>query len=128
MNRLSHGLPRHGGTRGGREALPARVWHPAYGRLSHLPLLPSPLASHIRCRGPLLSTLIWAVHVAQLPCVLLFCCSVPPTHGVPVSSLFWQRAWTWLPSRERMAVRNAVQSGNVEDAIDRVNDLNPGGQ
>lgn len=26
---------------------------------------------------------------------------------------------------ERMAVRNAVQSGNVEDAIDRVNDLNP---
>lgn len=26
---------------------------------------------------------------------------------------------------ERMAVRNAVQAGNVEDAIDKVNDLNP---
>ena len=26
---------------------------------------------------------------------------------------------------DRMQIRKAVQSGNVEDAIDRVNDLNP---
>ena len=26
---------------------------------------------------------------------------------------------------DRMEIRKAVQSGNVEDAIDRVNDLNP---
>ncbi|KAI5396626.1 Glucose-induced degradation complex subunit [Lathyrus oleraceus] len=27
---------------------------------------------------------------------------------------------------DRMAVKKAVQSGNVEDAIEKVNDLNPG--
>lgn len=28
-------------------------------------------------------------------------------------------------TKDRMAVRNAVQSGNVEDAIEKINDLNP---
>lgn len=43
-------------------------------------------------------------------------------HGFP----YWKIADIDLATiTDRMAVKKAVQSGNVEDAIEKVNDLNP---
>ena len=68
--------------------------------------------------------------------IMIFCCSaasrhVPAPQGyVEAAQTFQQESMTQpgidlAAITDRMEIRKAVQSGNVEEAIERVNDLNP---